>query len=232
MIVKLKNKNEIAKKGIEVLMLKIHQAAKLKERVIVALCGGRSVKGIFEELAKEEDEVLKKVDFFWVDERVVDLEDPDSNYKLAKDTFLDSLLDRGVIGKEQIHTLPYQEARAVIVSDYNEELQKLNELLSFDIVLLGVGENSHIGALHPDHHSIKDKAEGYIYMDDSPKEPSERISASRKMIENSRVAIAIFHGKAKEEAFQNYMDGSLSIEKCPVKVINKLTEHIVLTDLK
>ncbi|MDP7116331.1 MAG: 6-phosphogluconolactonase [Candidatus Woesearchaeota archaeon] len=232
MILRFKNRHELAKKAKDLLMEKIQEAAKLKKRVIVALPGGRSVQGLFKELAKEKDEVLKQVDFFWVDERVVPLDDEESNFKLADDLFLKEWLAQGVISQEQIHALPYQEVRGVIVEEYNRELTKLNELLSFDIVILGVGEDSHTAAIYPQHSSVKNDKPGYIYLDDSPKPPPERITASRKLLENSRVAIAIFQGRAKQDALENYLDGSLSIEKCPIKVINKLQEHIVLTDLK
>jgi len=232
MIVTVKDKKELAKKGKDLLLEKIKEAAKLKKNVIVAIPGGRSIQGIFKELAKEKDEVLRQVHFFNVDERVVPLEDEDSNFKLAMGLLFRDLMQNGIIQEGQLHPLPYQEARGIIVEDYTNELLKLNEYPGFDIVLLGVGEDGHVGALYPNHHSIKDDKEGFIYMDDSPKEPSERISASRTLIKNSRVAIAVFQGESKEEAFEKYLDGSISVEKCPVKIINKTREHIVLTDLK
>jgi 6-phosphogluconolactonase len=118
-----------------------------------------------------------------------------------------------------------------MVSDYNETLEKIQGDLSFDLLLLGIGPDGHIASLFPNHHSIKDDSEGFMFLDDSPKPPPERLTASRKMIEKSNVAIVLVFDASKKEAMERYLEGSTSVEECPLKVVNKLKEHIIITDL-
>jgi 6-phosphogluconolactonase/glucosamine-6-phosphate isomerase/deaminase len=51
------------------------------------------------------------------------------------------------------------------------------------------------------------------------------------MIEKSNVAIVLVFDASKKEAMERYLEGSTSVEECPLKVVNKLKEHIIITDL-
>ena len=78
-----------------------------ERKVVVSLPGGRSVKSFFEkipdmvDLLKKED--WKRVHFFWTDERLVPPDSPQSNYGLARDLFLEELLNRDFLKPDQIH---------------------------------------------------------------------------------------------------------------------------------
>src|ERR1700759_943434 len=60
----------------------------------VALSGGRITRNFFSEITKQaaQDRALfEGVHFFWADERCVPPTDPESNYALAKELFVDPL---------------------------------------------------------------------------------------------------------------------------------------------
>ena len=80
----------------------------------------------------------------------------------------------------------------------------------YDVVLLSSGEDGHVAALFPGHHSIENRHHGFIVMDDSPKPPPGRMSSSLSLIQTASAAVLIFAGAAKREAYARFND-----ESCP-----------------
>ena len=76
----------------------------------------------------------------------------------------------------------------------------------YDIILLSSGEDGHVGALYPDHHSVADQHHGFIVMDDSPKPPPERMTSSLSLMQTAEVALLLFVGEAKREAYERFND--------------------------
>ena len=203
----------------------INNLAKERERVVLAIPGGSSVKGIFYNL-RQGNICWEKVHIFMVDERLVPLDSEESNFRLAKESFIDGLLSRELIYKENINHFLYDALnKEDCVREYSKDLEKVGG--RFDIVLLSSGEDGHVGALYPNHPSIKDDSEFYIYVDDSPKPPPKRMSASRRLIEKSDLGILLFFGDKKRKAYENFLDNSLGIYDCPAKIVNSVRRPYV-----
>ena len=64
----------------------------------------------------------------------------------------------------------------------------------YDIVVLSSGEEGHVGALYPGHHSISDESEFYIKMNDSPKPPPNRMTSSRKLLKSAKYFMILLFG--------------------------------------
>ncbi len=195
-----------------------------KEELTIAIPGGRSVSGIFNLLKNNTNIKWDKTHIFLVDERYVPLNHEDSNYKLAHDTFLKDLISSKKIREENIHPFKIEEG----IKKYEEELKKIKNY--FDIVLLSSGEDSHIAGLYP-HHTINDESDYFLYMNDSPKPPSKRITASRKLIERSQHALLVFFGENKREALTKFLQNT-NIEDAPHKIIENCPNTYIFTDLK
>src|ERR1041385_8000897 len=73
-----------SQKILELLETKLNH----EPRASLAISGGSTPKLLFGELAKARFD-WDKVHLFWVDERCVPPTDDQSNYKLAKETFID-----------------------------------------------------------------------------------------------------------------------------------------------
>ena len=58
-----------------------------------------------------------------------------------------------------------------------------------------------MGALYPNHHSIEDRHHGFIVMHDSPKPPPDRMTSSLSLMQSADVALILFVGEAKREAY-------------------------------
>ena len=81
MIVIQEDKEEISRHAAEAIIDIAKNISNSKGFVTLALPGGNSVKDIYAELKTIEDSVWKKIHIFLVDERVVKITDPDSNFK-------------------------------------------------------------------------------------------------------------------------------------------------------
>jgi 6-phosphogluconolactonase len=219
-----KNLEQLNKQAVDVLVSHAQQFAAVKENVVLGIPGGRSVQGIFAWLRKETRMPWKQTHVFLVDERIVALDHSDSNYRLARESFIDALVEQGALPKENTHSFRKEFGSIA----YQKELHKFGG--RFDIVLLGVGEDCHIGALFPKHHSIGDTSSGFITMQDAPKPPAERMTASRALLLQSEVALALFIGEQKRAAYEQFLrDGP--VEACPARLVKQIQNAHVITDL-
>lgn len=225
--IKAKRK-ELEIKAATLIERKIHEHLKTQDKVVLALCGGRSVSGIFE-LLKKQNVPWEKVHIFFADEKVIPTDDPNSNYQLAFSSFLEYLTIQHKLPIFNIHPCDFFHMKAdLALEGYKNELKEISD--KFDIVLLSSGEDGHVGSLFPNHQSINDDSEFFVYIKDSPKAPSKRISASWKLISKSKTALLLFFGKEKKEAYNNLIDKSLSMIECPAKIINNIEDSYVFLD--
>ena len=105
-------RNEFDIKGAEILADKIKE---INGDVVLAIPGGRSVAGIFRELLKMDLD-WKRIHLFMVDERMVQLEHEDSNFRLAKESFIDKLA--GKLPEENLHPFRVEDDRLEIGREY------------------------------------------------------------------------------------------------------------------
>lgn len=204
-------------------------------QIVVALPGGRSVvgflRGILENSAQLAASDWARLKFFIVDERLVPHDHADSNYKLLNELFFIPAAAGGLISSDQVHPFfPLSDRTDWGVSEYRKTLAANGG--KFNIVVLGVGEDAHVAALFPQHHSLSNPSPDFITMSDSPKPPPGRMSASRALIENADVAFGLFVGEGKRDALKRFRDLQCSIQDCPAKILDSLPLAYVVTDLQ
>jgi 6-phosphogluconolactonase len=194
----------------------------------IAVPGGRSVAKIFQ-MMREVQVDWNRVHFFVIDERLVPLDHPDSNYKLLKDHFILPLARDGAISPENAHpfildpAVPDRGTRAY-------ETVLADQGFRFDVILLSSGEDGHVGALFPGHHSVRDAHHGFIVIDDSPKPPAERMTSSLSLMLTAEFAVLLFMGQAKREAFVMFNDPAIPVADCPAKLVIGMKNATVFTD--
>lgn len=224
-----KNKDELDRFTLNIMANSIEELLRNQDQVVIAIPGGRSIQGVFK-LLGEDGIPWERVHIFMVDERLVSLNQQDSNFKLGKEMFLDKLVAKGVLPEENIH--PFVLDRDIDdfgILHYEQELKRYGGI--YDIVLLSAGEDGHIGALYPNHHSIKSEAEFYLTMNDSPKPPKARMTLSRKLLLKSKVTILLFFDRTKKEAYRKFRDNQVHYESCPAKLALLVEGSYVITDL-
>lgn len=119
----------------------------------IVLAGGSTPDGLYARLAQPDARARinwKAVHFWWGDERAVPIEDPASNYRMARDTLLCHL----DLEPSQVHRMVIDAAALEAAAHrYDEQIERQaprdGSRLRFDLVLLGVGEDGHTASLFP-----------------------------------------------------------------------------------
>ncbi|PMD90460.1 6-phosphogluconolactonase [Siphonobacter sp. BAB-5405] len=189
-----------------------------KGRFSIALSGGSSPKKLYELLVAQHAHDLdwKKVHFFFGDERYVPHTDPDSNYLMAKQTLFDPLF----INPLQVYAVdtslePRQAAEA-----YTETILKFfhGEKLSFDLILLGLGDNSHTASLFPYTSILADDSQSVkeVFLND---QGIYRISFTAPLINQADRTAFLVYGAGKAEAVRHVIEDPIDIEQFPAQLI-------------
>ncbi len=212
----------LEKKASAILEESIGNLFRKQEKVVLAVVGGSSVSNVFSHLQNASLD-WKRIHLFMVDERLVPIDHSDSNYGIAASYFSQIFLP------ENMHPFVYDsKSNNFGVQTYEQLLKKLGG--KFDVVLTSSGEDGHIGALFPKHQSVDSGNAYFVTMNDSPKPPSGRVSATKKLLQKAQVGFVLFFGTAKKEAYSNFINEKLSIRDCPSKIIRQLPEHYILVD--
>jgi 6-phosphogluconolactonase len=221
------NINKLNKIVVDILVENIDDLLRKKDYVILGIPGGRSVLGIFALLKNEERIPWKKIHIFMIDERIVPICDIESNFKLANDGFIKNLIKKNILPKENVHPFIFKKKADFGLSDYEDELIRYGNF--YDIMILSAGEDGHIASLYPKHDSIKNNSGRYLFMEDSPKPPSRRITVSRKMVLKSKVVILLFIGKSKKQAYKKVLDRDDDFYSCPARLVKNVKKLYILT---
>ena len=124
-------------------------------RFHVALPGGRTPLPAFALLAEPplRDRVpWERVELFWADERAVGPDDPQSNYRAARDAWLAHL---PTLDLEHVHRMMAETSDLATGADHYEAVLRASVPLNddgipvFDLVWLGMGPDGHTASLFP-----------------------------------------------------------------------------------
>lgn len=151
-----KNSDELSEKFAEWLVDYIAEVLKNQDRFTIALSGGSTPKKLYKLLAsdKYKSEIdWSKLHFFWGDERFVPFDDERNNAKMA----YEELLDHVPVNKKHIHVMetvgPEPEESAIeyekLLHDYFD-----NKASTFDLVILGLGNDAHTLSLFPGYEVV------------------------------------------------------------------------------
>ncbi|KAJ1727300.1 suppressor of los1-1 [Coemansia sp. BCRC 34490] len=158
----------------------------------------------------------KTIDFsrwyvFWADERCVGHDDPESNYRLVKQEFLDAMegkipdnqviaIDESLVGSPEEAAKDYQIQMETV---FDKGRPRFPE---FDCILLGVGPDGHTCSLFPDRPQIEERSKWVVHIDDSPKEPPCRITLTLPVLNAARSAVFVATGAGKSKTVREIVD--------------------------
>jgi 6-phosphogluconolactonase len=170
----------------------------------LVLTGGTTPRQMYGMLAGMEVE-WGRVSLLFGDERCVPPDDPESNYRMVKETLL-SRVDAGALLRMP-GELGAEEAAAI----YDAMVGRMQPL---DLVLLGIGEDGHCASLFPRHPALN--ASGWaVAVHDAPKPPPDRVSLTLDCLRNARRVIFMVTGAGKADAFRKAQAGDVPAGMIP-----------------
>ncbi len=189
-------------------------------RFSVALAGGTTPRAMYERLARPplHDEVdWANVHVFWSDERYVPPDDPQSCYRMARE----SLLAHVPIPAAHIYLAPtIGGAPEAAAQAYAETLTASfkSDLPRFDLILLGMGPDGHTASLFPGKPQVTaPDADLVVAVHEAPKPPPTRLSFTLPLINAAAQVIFLVAGADKAAALRDVLRGPPDPARLPAQ---------------
>ncbi|NET59873.1 MAG: 6-phosphogluconolactonase [Symploca sp. SIO2E6] len=194
----LADKTALIARSLEVVLTQIQGAIQEQGWCTIALAGGGTPKPLYEALASQELP-WDKIHIFWGDERYVSPEHPDSNQGMARKAWLDQV----AFPAANIHPMPTDGTTpAADAQKHGAQLQEFfgiqgGEFPSFDIILLGIGDDAHTASLFP-HTEALQVVDQLVTVGNKDGQP--RITFTAPLINQARCVIFLVAGANKQPA--------------------------------
>jgi 6-phosphogluconolactonase len=192
----LNNPEELADHFADQLMEVIE--ANSEKAFHLAISGGKTPDLLFTALANKytDSPLWQKTHFWWVDERMVPIEDPESNFGLVQRLLLQHIL----IPEENIHRIKGEndpEAEAISYSaQIKESLTSRNGWPFFDLIVLGIGDDGHTASIFPNQLELLG-SDLICEVASHPTTGQKRITLTGKVINNADKVCFLITGAAK-----------------------------------
>ncbi|WP_031072631.1 6-phosphogluconolactonase [Streptomyces sp. NRRL S-118] len=192
----------------------------------VVLTGGRNGNGLLAALGSSpaRDAIdWSRLDLWWGDERFLPEGDPDRNDTQARAALLDAV----PLDPTRVHTMPvsggaYGTDADAAAAAYAEELATAARagdgapagvstdaaVPAFDVLMLGVGPDTHVASLFPEHPALRETERTVVGVHGAPKPPPTRVSLTFRAIRAAREVWLLAAGEDKAKAAATALSGA------------------------
>ena len=169
------------------LIFKIYKESITKyNQFSLMLSGGNTPKPLFVKIAKDYKDKInwEKVFIFWADERYVDKENDDSNYKWAYKL----LLSRVNIPQNNVYRIKTELPLEKAAEEYEKEIINFFQTKepTFDLILLGVGKDGHTASLFPNSNLLTENKRLVVPVSPSGAPYVPRITVTYEVLNNAK----------------------------------------------
>jgi 6-phosphogluconolactonase len=220
-IVKIYNNKQ---KLIETLALDfssyIKSLTESKDKVDIAISGGRTPILFFRAIVKLNPKIdWEKVRIFWVDERCVEPDNPESNYGVALKEFITPLnIPMSSVFRMRGEDEPDLEAERysnVIMDLVSPEMT----FPVFDLIILGLGTDGHTASIFPDQMDLWN-VEKLCAVGIHPDSGQRRVTFTGHLINAAQRVIFLVSGKDKAEVVQQLIKNDGRYLELPAALVN------------
>jgi 6-phosphogluconolactonase len=202
----------------------IGEAVAGRGRARIAISGGSTPKAAFQLLADPNQPwrarmPWDKLELYWVDERTVPPDDPDSNYRMTRE----ALLDHVPLRPEQIHRMEGELEPQVAAARYESMLRDTFRLEGaesprFDLVALGMGDDGHTASLFPHTAAIHEMTK-LVVANQVPQKDTWRITLTWPVIDHASSVFFLIAGADKAPVLKEVLTGPRDPERLPSQLI-------------
>jgi 6-phosphogluconolactonase len=214
----------LARRAAQYLVEMVSEAAAANGRARVAISGGSTPKAAFHLLADPNQPWLKRMpwedlELFWVDERTVPPDHPESNYRMTRE----ALLDYAPLHPQQVHRMEGELAPETAAARYESELRNTFRLEGaespkFDLLQLGMGPDGHTASLFPHTAAIHEMGR-LVTANEVPQMNTWRITLTWPVINHARSVFFLIAGDDKASRVHEVFMGPRDPERLPSQLI-------------
>ena len=217
----------------------LHFAEKVEEAVArrgiarVAISGGSTPQAAFKLLADPAQPFVNtiswdKLQLFWVDERCVPPDHPDSNYGVCKRLLLDQV---GIL-PANVHRMEGELDPEEAASRYESTLRNTLKLEgaespAFDLLLLGMGDDGHTASLFPHTEALHEMGRLCV-ANHVPQKDTWRLTLTWPVINQASDVVFEIGGTAKTAIVSEVFLGPRDPERLPSQLIRPSSGRLLV----
>lgn len=206
---------------------RLRSAAGERSFATLAISGGSSPKPLFAAMAGAPFD-WSKVHIFWVDERVVPPDDPQSNYGMARS----ALLEAAGIPRENVHRVQGELEPEEAAREYEQEIRRVfalrgGEWPRFDVIHCGMGADAHTASLFPGDPLLDDRTHlcASVRVE---KLQSWRVTLLPGVLLAARCIVLFAPGGDKADTLYTALRGPEDVQRYPVQLLTRRAAHLAL----
>ena len=214
-------------RAAEAAVATINESVRSNGSFSIALAGGNTPRTLYRLLSSRfRDQIpWKNVHVFWGDERYVPLADPQSNYRMARETLLDAV----PCPAENVHPMPTQlPDPEVAAREYEKTLRSYfsKDWPRFDLVLLGLGEEGHTASLFPGSPALNE-TQRWVVAVKAPAEQPQRLTLTLPALTAAANIYFLVAGSNKAQALHHVLTGPPDPKNYPASGIRRAKGTVI-----
>ena len=151
---------------------------------------------------------------------------------ILRDCFFNRSISMGFIDEKSIHPMTIKNLFAYSC--------KLSEFGGFFASILSAGggflpngkiDPGHTAGIFPNSKNAWTGTPGFIQVEDAPKPPSTRYTANASLLMASENIFGFLFGQDRKQTLENIQNTEVSMNDCPIKLIEQSRAHVLYTDI-
>ena len=212
-----RSESDLARTAAEWILKQAEFAVRARGVCSMGLSGGSTPKPVYEELGNGDlagKFPWTQAEFYFADERAVPIDDPESNYRLARETLFRSHPE--ALGR--VYRMPAD------APDPDEAAERYGRRLPdpLDILILGIGADGHTASLFPGSAALDEK-EALVRAVEGPNPPHRRLTITPPVIERARQTLVLAAGIGKAAMVGKALGGPIDTKAIPAQYARKAT---------
>jgi 6-phosphogluconolactonase len=183
-------------------------------RFRLALAGGSTPRALYAHLAAARDVDWARIDLFFGDERTVGPDDPQSNFRMARET----LIEPAGVPPENVHRLRGEYPDRDAAARAYEAVLGGPAASPLDLVLLGMGADGHTASLFPGTTALDERRRLCVPVD-VPQLATRRLTLTYRALLAARDVLFLIAGADKAETLSQVLGPARDVHRWPSQAL-------------